>query len=65
MRRAGQRCGGHLVLAMAREGDEFDTYGCGFLAGGEVDDEASAGGRSPNPGSARVSTGSSTDHWTR
>jgi hypothetical protein len=35
----GNAAAGTLVLAMAREGDEFDTYGCGFLAGGEVDDE--------------------------
>lgn len=34
----GNAAAGTLVLVMARDGDEFDTYGCGFLAGGEVDD---------------------------
>ncbi|MHA6619953.1 hypothetical protein [Pseudonocardia sp. DLS-67] len=34
----GNAAAGTLVLAMAREDDEFDTYSCGFLAGGEIDD---------------------------
>ncbi|MGH3585017.1 MAG: hypothetical protein ACRDQ0_01735 [Pseudonocardia sp.] len=39
----GNAAAGTLVLAMAREGDEFDTYGCGFLAGGEVDEDGFGG----------------------
>lgn len=34
----GNAAAGTLVLAMAREDDEFDTYGCGYLAGGEIDE---------------------------
>ncbi|OZM83133.1 hypothetical protein [Pseudonocardia sp. MH-G8] len=39
----GNAAAGTLVLAMAREDDEFDTYGCGFLAGGEIDEEGFGG----------------------
>ncbi|MHA6792385.1 hypothetical protein ACVGVM_02530 [Pseudonocardia bannensis] len=34
----GNAAAGTLVLVMAREDDEFDTYGCGFLAGGDIDE---------------------------
>jgi hypothetical protein len=39
----GNAAAGTLVLAMAREDDGFDTYGCGFLAGGEIDEDGFGG----------------------
>ncbi|GAA0895737.1 hypothetical protein [Pseudonocardia zijingensis] len=35
----GNAAAGTLALLMSPEDDEFDTYGCGFLDGGDVDDE--------------------------